>query len=270
MIISFIGGGNMASALIGGLLNAGSSLQIQVADTSPEARARLAALPGVKAFEQAADAVQGAALVVLALKPQVLPTVMRSLGPCLTTGQCVVSVAAGITLGSLRGWLANDVAAIRTMPNTPALIGLGITGMYADEHCSPDQRMLAEQVMGAGGETVWVDSEAQIDSVTAISGSGPAYFYLFTEALTDAGIQLGLPELTAKRLATQTALGAGSMLAAGDDDAATLRRKVTSPGGTTAAAIAAFEDGGLRELVRVAADAARSRSAELAAEDDDS
>lgn len=268
MIISFIGGGNMASALIGGLLKAGNPLQIQVADTSPDARARLAALPGVKAFEQAADAVQGAALVVLALKPQVLPTVMRSLGPCLAAGQCVVSVAAGITLGSLRGWLADDVAAVRTMPNTPALMGLGITGMFADDHCSPDQRALTEQVMGAAGETVWVESESQIDAVTAISGSGPAYFYLFTEALIDAGIQLGLTELTAKRLATQTALGAGSMLAAEGDDAATLRRKVTSPGGTTAAAIAALEDGGLRDLVKTAAEAARQRSAELAAEGD--
>ncbi len=270
MIISFIGGGNMASALIGGLLKTGGSLQIQVADTNPEARSRLAELPGVKAFEQAEDAVQGAALVVLALKPQVLPTVMRSLGPCLSAGQCVVSVAAGITLDSLRGWLADDVAAIRTMPNTPALMGLGITGMYADRHCSPEQCTLAEQVMGAGGETVWVDAESQIDAVTAISGSGPAYFYLFTEALTDAGTQLGLPEATARQLATRTAFGAGSMLAAGGDDAATLRRKVTSPGGTTAAAITAFEDGGLRDLVKTAAEAARRRSAELAAEGGDS
>lgn len=265
MIISFIGGGNMASALIGGLRKTGSPPQIQVADTNPDVRKRLQALPGVTTFEASEDAVRGASLVVLALKPQVLPTVMRSLGPVLTAGQCVVSVAAGITLNSLRGWLADDVAAVRTMPNTPALMGLGITGMYADEKCSEDQRALAEQLMANAGETVWVESESQIDAVTAISGSGPAYFYLFTEALTEAGIEMGLPGQVAQQLARQTAFGAGSMLAAGEDDATTLRRKVTSPGGTTAAAIAAFEEGNLRELVSRASEAARRRSAELSA-----
>lgn len=270
MIISFIGGGNMASALIGGLLKAEDPPQIQVADTDPAARERLMALPGVRVFAGAADAVTGASLVVLALKPQVLPAVMRDLGPRLSAGQCVVSVAAGITLDGLRGTLADDVAVIRAMPNTPSLMGLGITGMFADEQCSAAQRALAEQVMGAAGETVWVTSESQIDAVTAISGSGPAYFYLFTEALAEAGARLGLPPETAQRLATQTAFGAGSMLAAGGDNPATLRRKVTSPGGTTAAAIAAFEAGGLRELVQTATTAADQRSAELSRAGDDS
>lgn len=265
MIISFIGGGNMASALIGGLLQMTDPPRIQVADTNPAVRERLEQLPGVVTFAAAEDAVQGASLVVLALKPQVLPGVMRTLGPRVSAGQCVVSVAAGITLGSLQSWLAEGVAVVRTMPNTPALLGLGITGLFADPQCSPEQRALAEQVMGAVGETVWVETERQIDAVTAISGSGPAYYYLFTEALTNAGIQLGLPAATSQRLATLTAFGAGSMLNAGEDDPATLRHKVTSPGGTTAAAIAAFEEGGLRDLVQRAAAAADRRSAELSA-----
>lgn len=270
MIISFIGGGNMASALIGGLHNCADGIQIHVADVDPAARARLSAIEGVRTFADAGDAIAGATLVVLALKPQILPGVMGEVGPAITAQQCVVSVAAGITLDGLRHWLDDDVAVIRTMPNTPALIGLGITGMFADDRCSADQRALAERVMRSAGETIWVDKESQIDAVTAISGSGPAYFYLFTEALTDAGIALGLPEPTAQRLAVQTALGAGSMLVSGEDDAATLRRKVTSPGGTTAAAIAALEEGGLRELVSKAVLAAKQRSKALSAEGADS
>jgi len=269
MIISFIGGGNMANALIGGLLDAPEPPEIRVADTSASARERLGRLPGVTVFSESLEATQDATMVVLALKPQVLPAVMETLGPQLRPGQCVVSVAAGITTERLGRGLAEGVSVIRTMPNTPALLGLGITGMYAAKGCSEAQKAAAEQLMGSAGETLWVEQEELLDAVTAVSGSGPAYFYLFSEALAEAGAALGLPGDTARKLAEQTAYGAGAMLAQSGDDAPTLRKKVTSPGGTTAAAIDSFEAGGLRELVRVAATAAAQRSRELACAGDD-
>jgi pyrroline-5-carboxylate reductase len=264
MNISFIGGGNMASALIGGLLKDPGAPSIRVADPSTEARERLAALPGVTVHADGAEVIEGADMVVLALKPQLLPGVLKHLGPLVHEDQCVLSVAAGITIAQLRATLHGGVAVIRTMPNTPALLGLGITGLFADPACSRSQKDAADRVMRAVGETVWVESESQIDAVTAISGSGPAYFYLLTEALAEAGEALGLSAVTAGKLATQTAIGAGAMLAEDDSDAATLRRRVTSPGGTTAAAIAAFEDGALRTLVANATRAAAQRSRELA------
>jgi len=263
MIITYIGGGNMASALIGGLARTGEH-ELRVADPDPRVRERLEAEHGVATFETGADAVQGADMIVLAVKPQVLPAVLRDLRGALGPNQCVLSVAAGITLATIRGVLGERQPLVRSMPNTPALLGEGITGLYADDRCSATDRAAAETIMGAGGQAVWVDEEGLIDAVTAVSGSGPAYYYLFTEALADAGRALGLPRETALKLAVQTAAGAGAMLQAGDADPVELRRRVTSPGGTTQAAIGALEAGGLRDLVHAAAEAAARRGKELA------
>lgn len=264
MIITTIGGGNMAGALIGGLAASGADHEIRVADPDPAARARLADAFGVTTFDDAPSAANGADVVVLAIKPQVLPAAMSDLGPRLVAGQTLVSVAAGVTLATLHRYVGPQVPAVRTMPNTPALLGLGITGLYADERCGEKDRQAAELVMGACGETVWLDAESQLDALTALSGSGPAYFFLFMEALADAGAALGLPPEVAEKLATYTARGAGAMAVADDAGLAELRRRVTSPGGTTQAAIEAFEAGGLRQLVTTAATAAARRSRELA------
>ncbi len=264
MIITTIGGGNMAGALIGGLAASGDEHDIRVADPDPDARSRLADAFGATAFDAAVPAAAGADVVVLAIKPQVLPAVMADLGPSLTARQTLVSVAAGVTIGTLHRFIGPDVPVVRTMPNTPALLGLGITGMFADERCGDTNRRAAELVMGACGETVWVEAEEQLDVVTAVSGSGPAYFFLFMEALADAGAALGLPADVAARLAIHTARGAGAMAIEDEAGLAELRRRVTSPGGTTQAAIEAFEAGGLRRLVETAATAATRRSRELA------
>jgi pyrroline-5-carboxylate reductase len=264
MIITTIGGGNMAGALIGGLAAAGANHEIRVADPDADARARLVDAFGVTAYEDAVSAAAGADTVVLAIKPQVLPTVMTTLGPSLVAGQTLVSVAAGVTLATLHRYVGADVPAVRTMPNTPALLGLGITGLYADDRCGEEDQRAAELVMGACGETVWLEAEEQLDALTAISGSGPAYFFLFMEALADAGAALGLPSDVAAKLATHTARGAGAMAVQNEAGLAELRRRVTSPGGTTQAAIETFEAGGLRQLVEAAATAAEQRSRELA------
>lgn len=266
MKIAFIGGGNMASALIGGLRAAGDAHELAVADPSAEVRARLADRFGVRCHKQTATAVVGAEVIVLAVKPQVVDAALAGVGDSLTPEQTFVSVAAGTTIATLHARLAAGVPVVRTMPNTPALLGLGITGLFADGRCDASDRQAAELVMGACGETVWVAEEAQMNVVTAISGSGPAYFYLFTEALADAGSALGLPEETARRLARQTALGAGAMAGAGDVDVVELRRRVTSPGGTTQAAIESFEADALRAIVARAAAAAVRRGRELAEE----
>lgn len=271
MIITYIGGGNMASALIGGLAGADDAPEIRVVDPSEAVRARLAADFGVATFDAPGAAVPGADVIVLAVKPQVLPGVLQDLAPHVEPGQCVISVVAGATLATLRGSLGGDrqdLALVRTMPNTPALLGLGITGLHAGADCGPEQRQAAEAIMAAAGETVWVDDEALMDVVTAVSGSGPAYFYLLTEALANAGERLGLARDTAQRLAVHTAHGAGAMLLRDGADPVTLRRRVTSPGGTTQAAIEALEAGDLRGLVDQAVTAATQRGRELSGEGD--
>lgn len=266
MIITFIGGGNMASALINGLASTPEAHELRVADPDPAARERLADRTAVRVFGDGREAVAGADVVVLAVKPQVLPGVLGAIAPSLGPGHTLVSVAAGITVDTLQQPLREDVPVVRTMPNTPALLGLGITGLYADARCDAADRAAAELVLGACGEIVWLDEESQLDTVTAVSGSGPAYYYLFTEALADAGTDLGLPRETARRLAVHTARGAGAMMLESDAELETLRRRVTSPGGTTQAAIERFEAGGLRTLVADAAGAAVCRGRELARE----
>lgn len=264
MLITFIGGGNMASALISGLANPPrSDLAIRVVDPDERARARLQATFEVSAFTDPVAAIRGADVVLLAVKPQSMPLVLRDLAGHVRPGQLLLSIAAGITIASLEKQLGQDLAVVRCMPNTPALIGHGITGMTAGRNCSALQRNLAEEIMAAAGEVVWLEDEALMDAVTAVSGTGPAYFFLLTEVLARTARDLGLPTATANRLAAVTCFGAGAMVATSPGEAEELRRRVTSPGGTTEAAMAVLESGGFRELMSRAVTAAEARSREL-------
>ena len=268
--IAFIGGGNMARSLIGGLIAQGRSpASIHVAEPVQALRDALAADFGVEVHERASDAAVDRQSWVLAVKPQVMRQVCEALSELAQWQRpLVVSIAAGITAAQLERWLGGDIAVVRTMPNTPALLGAGVTGLFASDRVDAQGRGFAEALLSAAGKTVWIDDEAQMDAVTAVSGSGPAYVFLLAEAMVDAGIQEGLPPEAARTLALQTVLGAARMLTESDVDAAELRRRVTSPNGTTQAAIETFEAGGLRALVSDAIHAARVRGAELSAAND--
>ena len=270
--IAFIGGGNMARSLIGGLVAQGHApASIRVAEPVAALREALHADFGVAVFEQGALAVEGAGTWVLATKPQVLRAVCEGLAPQAQRSRpLVVSIAAGITAVQLERWLGGNLPIVRTMPNTPALLGAGVTGLFASERVDAAGRDFANALLGAAGKTVWIDDEAQMDAVTAVSGSGPAYVFLLAEAMIDAGIREGLPAEAARTLALQTVLGAARMLTESDADADAreLRRRVTSPGGTTQAAIETFEERGFRALVADAIHAARQRGAELSAAND--
>ncbi|SER10272.1 pyrroline-5-carboxylate reductase [Solimonas aquatica] len=262
--IAFIGGGNMAASLIGGLLKAGHSpAQIAVAEPLAERSAWLQhEFPGVQLGTQATAVVTGARAVVLAVKPQQMREALANLA--LDAGCVVVSIAAGVTLASLRRSLGGGVHLVRSMPNTPALLGAGISGLYAEPSVPAAARALAERILRAAGDCVWLEQETQIDAVTALSGSGPAYFFLLTEALREAGVQLGLAPEVAARLARQTFVGS-ALMAAGETDVQQLRAQVTSKGGTTQAALEHLEQAGLRKLFADALRAAEARSRELGA-----
>jgi pyrroline-5-carboxylate reductase len=267
--IGFIGGGNMAQAIIRGLLRAGHpASRICVADPAAEQRAQLSTIdPGLQVSADNTTPAVTADLLVLAVKPQQLQSVIQALVVAVErpAGQVVMSIAAGITLRALDEWFGGRATLIRVMPNTPALVGAGMAGLYAAADVPAAARDLADYAMGATGRTLWLAAEHELDLVTAVSGSGPAYFFLIMEALQEIGTELGLSAAAARLLATQTALGAGLLAAESDDPPATLRARVTSPGGTTAAAIAALEAGGIRDIFRTALLAARDRSAELGA-----
>jgi len=265
----FIGGGNMATSLIGGLCNAGiNPQQITVIYPQAEQRARLSAEYRINTEASATAAVLADAdIVTLAIKPQVLQAVCRELASALAEVEkqpLILSVAAGIRANSIKRWLGGNLAIVRAMPNTPALIQSGATALVADADTNDEQRNLAEEVMRTAGLCVWVDNEATMDAVTAISGSGPAYYFLFMEAMELAGQKLGLDAKTSRLLTLQTALGAARMALESQEDPAELRRKVTSPGGTTEQAILSFEANQLRALMEQATEAAYRRSAELA------
>lgn len=269
--IAFIGGGNMARSLIGGLLKAGTPAQaIAVADPVLEPLAPL----GVRAMQDNAAAARDATVVVLAVKPQVMAAACRSIAGELATSlvagraPLVVSVAAGTTSADIERWLGREHAVVRCMPNTPALLGAGATGMCANPRVSAEQRATATRLMRSVGTVEWIDDEALMDAVTALSGSGPAYFFTLIEHMTQAAVDLGLPEASARRLAVQTAVGAARMAAEPGADPAELRRRVTSPGGTTAAALASFERDALAAIVARALTAARDRGRELAVGED--
>jgi pyrroline-5-carboxylate reductase len=266
--LAFIGGGNMAAALIGGLTKRGlASERVVVADPSQDQLSRLVREYGVRAAADNASAVKGAEVVVLAVKPQQMRAVALGLAPHMTeTHPLLISVAAGIPHAALARWFGPRIPVIRTMPNRPALNGFGATGLFAPPSVGAANRALAESIMAAVSATVWVEHESQMDTVTALSGSGPAYFFLFMEALEAAAHERGLPNDVAHQLTLETAFGAAQMARQSPDSLATLREQVTSKGGTTAAALAVLDAAGLRAIVAHAVAAADRRSAELAAE----
>jgi len=266
MRIAFIGGGHMTTALVGGLLRHGTAVDsLRVADPVPLQLERLAYEFGVRGSTDNREVVADADLIVLAVKPQDMAQAARNIAREVTgRRRLVVSVAAGVRLADLARWLGDGVPMVRAMPNRPALIGAGITALYAGAGITADDRGAVERLMSAAGETVWLDQESQMDAATAISGSGPAYFFLLIEALEAAGMAIGLPHETSRRLAAATARGAGRMAAESGLEPATLREQVTSKGGTTAAALEVMEVGGLRGIVKSAVEAAARRSVELA------
>jgi len=265
--IAFIGGGNMARSLIGALVGAGTGADsIVVAEPDPTLRGALASDFGVATHADNAGAVAGADTIVLAVKPQVLRDVCLALGTAIGEAKpLVVSIAAGIRIDQIETWLGRKLPVVRAMPNTPALVGAGATGLIANVRVDASARARADAILGAAGRTAWIDDEALMDTVTALSGSGPAYFFLLVEALEDAAVAQGLPRETARLLASQTCLGAGRMLVESGEAPAKLRERVTSPSGTTAAALATFDAGGFRKLVADAVDSATRRGRELSA-----
>lgn len=264
MRIAFIGGGNIATALINSLYASHHDVdRIQVADPSEEARRRLQKRWPVHCFERSPDAIEGMDAVVLAVKPQVLPIVLDEIGDRITSGQLVISIVAGIHTSQISQRLKADPPVVRTMPNTPALIGLGITGIYAPVHCNLAQRQLAQNLMESAGEVVWLEQENQLDAVTAVSGSGPAYFYYLVECLRNAGTRQGLPAEVAAKLALHTAHGACSLAVGSDTDVIELRAQVTTEGGTTQAAIDVLKTNHFAGLMEAAIAAATQRSREL-------
>ena len=266
LTIGFIGGGNMAQAIIRGLVKAGHPAEnISIADPSIAQRTAIAAIDGALFVTTDNELVaRSAQVLVLAVKPQVMAEVAIILGKqSRPTQQVIVSVAAGITLDSLRDWFGKAAAIVRVMPNQPALIGAGMSGLCATGEVSTAGRKAVDYLLSATGKSVWFDDESLLDGVTALSGSGPAYFYLIMEIMQDVAIELGFDHSTARLLSTQTALGAAGVAAGTHEELALLRERVTSPGGTTAAALRVLEDSGLRVILRRALLAARDRAIEL-------
>ena len=265
MKIAFIGGGNMASALIGGMLRQGFDAgDVSAVEPSEESRTRLFAQSGIACSAAHGPALGDVDVIVMAVKPQHMREAAQSIAPFMAQ-QLVVSIAAGTRMADLGRWLGGHRKIVRCMPNTPALVGLGITGMFASSAVSANQRSVAERVLRAVGEVVWVGSEALLDPVTAVSGSGPAYVFYFLEALTEAGAKLGLGQDDAKRLALATFTGAAKLAADSSDDLATLRAKVTSKGGTTEAALKLMAERHVKESIMAAVEAASARGTELGA-----
>jgi pyrroline-5-carboxylate reductase len=262
--IAFIGAGNMAGSLINGLISDGyDPTRIVASDTNPAALDAIARRTGVRTTADNAAAA-AADTLVLAVKPQMLEGVARGIADVVQQRRpLVISIAAGIREAALEGWLGRGVALVRTMPNTPAMIGAGATVLHAGPAVTDEQRDRAESILRSVGLTRWVEDEGLLDAVTALSGSGPAYFFLVMEAMESAATDLGIPQETARLLTLQTALGAARMAIESAEEPATLRRRVTSPGGTTERAVKVLEDGGLRELFGQALSAARDRSVEL-------
>lgn len=267
--ITFIGGGNMARAIYRGLVESGFPAEnIGVVDPSEAAQSAARASGLIRIAESATDADLSADLIVLAVKPQITDIALSPLAHRVSSTATVLSIIAGINSASLANLLGlpNDDAVVRSMPNTPALVGEGMTGLFSNSDQRAHGRILAERVMSAVGQCVWVSNESDLDVVTAISGSGPAYFFLFMESLADAAVELGMSPQTAHQLSVQTALGAAKLVQASDDGLAKLRENVTSPGGTTEQAIESFEASELRAIVMSATRAAKKRSIELSEE----
>lgn len=264
--IGFIGGGNMATSLLGGLISDGFAAEnIWVAEPDSARREELAARFGVHTGSDNSELVNATDVIVLAVKPQMLHQVCSEISAAVQSSRpLIVSVAAGIRAADIDRWLGGNNAIVRTMPNTPALVKSGATALYANSRVDAPQHELAEAIMRAVGLTLWVEQESQMDAVTAVSGSGPAYFFLLIELLQQSGTRLGLAEKDAHLLALQTAFGAAKMALESPDDCTQLRARVTSPGGTTERAISILEEGGIRELFDQALQGAQQRAVELA------
>ena len=263
MKITFLGGGNMASALIGGLLNTGFPPgDISVIEISAENRARVEKEHKVRCYAELTATVLLCDALVLAVKPQQMKEACAPLQKHLKQ-QLVISIAAGLHLADLSRWLGGYDKLVRAMPNTPALISSGVTGLYALTTVTEAERLGAERILRAVGSTVWVNDEAQLDAVTAVSGGGPAYVFLFIEALQQAAIELGLTPKQARQLSIETTLGAAKLAAQSDESPCVLRERVTSKGGTTEAALLTMAERGVKENIIAAVRVADARSAEL-------
>jgi pyrroline-5-carboxylate reductase len=263
MKITFLGGGNMANALIGGLLNNGfPANEIAVIEIGAENRATLERTFGIRCFAEPDAAALYCDALLLAVKPQQMREACAPLQKLLQH-QLVISVAAGLRLSDLSRWLGGHDKLVRAMPNTPALIGAGVTGLYALPSVSEAERLGAERIMQAVGSTLWVNDEAQIDALTAISGSGPAYVFLFIESLQQAATELGFSPRQVRQLSIETVLGAARLAALSEEPASALRARVTSKGGTTEAALQVMTERGLKDAIVAGVKAANARGAEL-------
>lgn len=265
-IITFIGAGNMARALISGLIQDKENLDIRVADPNEDQLLQIKqSWSSVDTFTNNSKAIANADVIVLAVKPQIMKLVCEPLQDDLKNQDAlIISVAAGVSITNLNLWLGEQAMPIvRCMPNTPALVQAGMTGLYANQEVSHDQHELAESILRAVGSTLWLSSEDKLDAVTAVSGSGPAYYFLVMEAMQDAGQKLGLTADESRLLVLQTAFGASKLALESEDDAGVLRQRVTSKGGTTEAALKTLIEGGLPDLFEDALKAAENRSVEL-------
>jgi pyrroline-5-carboxylate reductase len=263
-LYTFIGGGNMGRALIGGLISGGlPKSSINVADKLVASREACAQQFGVKVFEKITPATKKSDAIILAVKPKDIEEVCCDLVRDQLSDTLIISIAAGVTCAQLENWLGESTAIIRAMPNTPALIGLGITGMFANENVNPSHKLLGTKILSAVGKIEWLLEEQELDAVTAVSGSGPAYFFLFCELLENAAVELGLDRNLSRRLILSTAKGAAELAQSGDKSSAQLRAEVTSPGGTTEQALISFKKNNLQKIITEALVAARDRSSEL-------
>jgi pyrroline-5-carboxylate reductase len=269
--IGFIGAGNMAYAIISGLINNGTSTErIKVSDTNESLLSLRKSEFNLEVFTDNVELATRCDVVILAVKPQVLSIVCHQLKGVLNTNTLIVSIAAGIRTHDIDRWLGGNTSIVRTMPNTPALLNQGVTGLFANEFVNEAQRLLASDILKSVGTSLWVEEESMLDAVTALSGSGPAYFFLMIESMTKAGVALGLDEKIAQQLSVQTALGASMMADTSTDSVRELRANVTSPNGTTQAAIESFQDQDFEMIVSHAMRAAFDRAGELAVELGDS
>jgi len=264
--IAFIGAGNMATSIVGGLLDSGHPPHmISAADPFPDSLAKLAQQGPVETCSSNAEAAANADVVILAVKPQVMPEATASIAEAAANnGAIVISIAAGVTIDAMQKHLGPHAPVVRCMPNTPALLGCGASALFASATVSEQQKQHAQDILAAVGIVRWVPTEAALDTVTALSGSGPAYYFLMMEAMINAACELGLDREVATELTTQTALGAARMAQESDVDLVELRRRVTSPAGTTERAVASLEDDQLREVIARAMQAAQDRAVEMA------
>lgn len=268
--LTFIGAGNMATSIIGGLIEQGYDANLITAcDPQTQSLSQIQTTFAINTSTDNIAACKACDVIILAVKPQILKTVVLALKPALEQRQelpLIISIAAGISAQQIQQWLEKPIAIVRCMPNTPSLVQKGASGLYANAETNQQQKDIAQTLLQAVGYTTWVDDEALIDAVTAVSGSGPAYFFLFMEAMIEAGIKQGLDQESATKLTLQTALGAATLAQASDVSVDELRRRVTSAGGTTEQAIKHFEQSGLKEIVEGAMLDCAERSKAMAKE----